>query len=50
MMERGVIDSFKVVSTALDDACSVGGMILTTEAAVVKDKIYTGSINVILLC
>mmetsp|Transcript_73643 Transcript_73643/g.85546 ORF Transcript_73643/g.85546 Transcript_73643/m.85546 type:complete len:93 (+) Transcript_73643:132-410(+) len=40
MIERGIIDSFTVVTNALDDACSVASMILTTEAAIVKDKIY----------
>lgn len=42
MIERGVIDSFTVVTNALDDACSVASMILTTEAAIVKDKVYIG--------
>ena len=34
MIEFGIIDPTKVVKTALKDAASIGGMILTTEAVV----------------
>ena len=37
MMEMGVIDPAKVVRTALQNAASVSGMLLTTEA-VIADK------------
>jgi len=40
MFEKGIIDSFNVVKIALEDACSVGGLVLTTEAAIVQEKEY----------
>ena len=36
MVKAGIIDPVKVVRTALQDAASVAGLILTTEAAVVE--------------
>lgn len=40
MMDRGIVDSLKVVQTYLQDAVSISGMLLTTEFCVVKDKNY----------
>ena len=36
MVKAGVIDPAKVVRTALQDAASVAGLMITTEAAVVE--------------
>ena len=36
MVKAGIIDPVKVVRTALMDAASVAGLILTTEAAIVE--------------
>jgi chaperonin GroEL len=36
MVKKGIIDPVKVVRTALMDAASVAGLILTTEAAIVE--------------
>jgi len=36
MVKAGIIDPVKVVRTALLDAASVAGLILTTEAAIVE--------------
>ena len=41
MIEAGIIDPAKVVRTALQDAASVAGLLITTEAMVAevpKDK------------
>ena len=40
MIEAGVVDSFSVVKTILQDAVSLAGMLITTECLVVKDKNY----------
>ena len=40
MIESGVVDSFAVVKTILQDAVSLAGMLITTECLVVKDKNY----------
>jgi len=40
MFDKGIIDSYNVVKVALEDACSVGGLVLTTEAAIVQEKEY----------
>jgi chaperonin GroEL len=36
MLEKGIIDPAKVVRTALQDAASVAGLLVTTEAAVAE--------------
>ena len=36
MMSKGIIDPTKVVRTALQDAASVAGLLITTEAAIVE--------------
>ena len=36
MVQAGVIDPAKVVRTALQDAASVAGLMITTEAAIVE--------------
>jgi chaperonin GroEL (HSP60 family) len=41
MMEAGIVDSLLVVSTYMQDAVSLAGMLLTTEAVVFKEKTYT---------
>jgi chaperonin GroEL (HSP60 family) len=40
MAEAGVVDSFAVIRTILQDAVSLAGMLITTECLVVKDKSY----------
>ena len=41
MVKAGVIDSFNVVRTALEDGISTGSLILTTDVAIIKEKHYT---------
>ena len=36
MMEAGIVDPAKVVRTALQDAASVAGLLITTEAMVAE--------------
>ena len=36
MFEAGIIDPTKVARVAVENACSISGMILTTEAAVTE--------------
>ena len=36
--EAGIIDPLKVVRTAIENAASVAGTILTTDAAVIEDR------------
>ncbi len=36
MIKAGIIDPTKVVRTALQDAASVAGLMITTEAAIVE--------------
>jgi len=36
MIKAGIIDPAKVVRTALQDAASVSGLLITTEAAIVE--------------
>lgn len=44
MFEAGIIDPMKVVKSAVVNACSVAGMMITTEASVVeKDLLLRGS-------
>lgn len=38
MFERGIVDPTKVVRVALQNACSVAGLMLTTECVVAYDK------------
>lgn len=40
VVDEGIVDSFKVVKTYLQDTVSLAGMLLTTETLVVKDKNY----------
>lgn len=40
MVESGVVDSFSVVKSILQDSVSLAGMLITTECLVVKDKNY----------
>ena len=40
MMDAGVVDSLKVVTTYLQDSVSLSGLLLTTESLVAKDKSY----------
>ena len=38
MFKEGIIDPVKVVRTALQDAASISGLLVTTEAMVLKKK------------
>ena len=38
MVAKGIIDPAKVSRTALENAASVAGMILTTESLITEDK------------
>jgi chaperonin GroEL (HSP60 family) len=38
MIEKGIIDPLKVERSALEYACSVVGLLLTTNAIVVTDQ------------
>jgi len=40
MLELGVVDSFNVVKTVLEDALSLAGLILTTECITVREKTF----------
>ena len=40
VVDEGIVDSFQVVRTYLQDSVSLSGMLLTTETLVVKDKHY----------
>jgi len=40
MVESGVVDSYSVVKSILQDSVSLAGMLITTECLVVKDKNY----------
>ena len=43
LFEAGIIDPMKVVKSCVVNACSVAGLMITTEAAVVeKDLLYSG--------
>jgi chaperonin GroEL (HSP60 family) len=46
MAEAGVVDSFAVIKTILQDAVSLAGMLITTECLVVKDKTYERKLGV----
>lgn len=41
MVEEGIVDSLLVVQTYLQDAVTLAGMLLTTEAVIYKEKLYT---------
>ena len=41
MVESGIVDSLLVVQTYLQDAVTLSGMLLTTEAIIYKEKTYT---------
>jgi chaperonin GroEL len=45
MFEAGIIDPMKVVKSALVNACSVAGMMITTEAAVVEKHLFGAYAN-----
>ena len=38
MFKAGIVDPVKVVRTALQDAASVSGLLITTEAAIIEKK------------
>ena len=38
MFKQGIIDPAKVTRTALENAASVAGVLLTTEAVITKDE------------
>ncbi len=40
MIEQGIIDSFNTVKTAIEDAVSVGSMIISTECIVLREVDY----------
>jgi len=40
VVDNGIVDSLSVVQTYLTDSVSLSGMLLTTEALVVRDKSY----------
>lgn len=42
MFEAGIVDPMKVVKSAVVNACSVAGMMITTEAAIVEKNIFSG--------
>jgi chaperonin GroEL len=42
MFEAGIVDPMKVVKSAVVNACSVAGMMITTEAAIVEKNLFTG--------
>lgn len=41
MIEDGIIDSFQVIKTIIEDGISTGALLLTTESVVLKEKYYT---------
>lgn len=41
LVQTGIVDSTRVVRQSLQTACSLAGMILTTEAAIVRLRRYT---------
>ena len=43
MFKAGIIDPAKVVRTALEDASSIAGLLITTEAAIIEKKEDTSS-------
>lgn len=40
MVESGVVDSYSVIKSILQDSVSLAGMLITTECLVIKDKNY----------
>ena len=45
MVESGVVDSYSVVKSILQDSVSLAGMLITTECLIVKDKNYERKLN-----
>jgi chaperonin GroEL len=41
LVQAGIVDSARVIRQSLQTACSLAGMVLTTEAAVVRLRPYT---------
>ncbi len=41
MVEDGIIDSFQVIKTIIEDGISTGALLLTTESVIIKEKHYT---------
>ena len=39
LLSKGIIDPTKVVRTALQDAASIAGLLITTEAMVAEDRV-----------
>lgn len=38
MIDAGVVDSYNVIKTILQDSVSLAGLLITTECLVVKEK------------
>ena len=47
MVEDGVVDSFSVIKTILQDSVSLAGMLITTECLVIKDKSYERKLDLL---
>ena len=41
MIESGILDSLQVTRAVIEDSISTGSLILTTERAVIKEKLYS---------
>lgn len=41
MIKEGIVDSFSTIRTAIEDAISVGGILMTTECLIYKEIDYT---------
>ncbi len=44
MIKEGIIDSFQTIKTAIEDAVSVGGLLMTTECLISKEIDYNRKI------
>lgn len=40
MIDAGILDSYQNISSYLHDACSIGGLLLTTECMIINNKYY----------
>ena len=40
MIDAGVVDSYNVVKSILQDSVSLAGLLITTECLVIKEKQY----------
>ena len=49
MVDAGIVDSFNVIRTILQDSVSIAGMLLTTECLVVKEKSYERKFHIQLI-